>query len=38
VLHEFMHTHNTKWLVQKHRYATPEQVRMRLIQPAAIAA
>lgn len=37
-LHEFMHTHNTEWLVQKHTYATPEQVRIRLTQPAAIAA
>ena len=37
-LHDFMHLHNTAWLVQKHRYATPEQVRSRLTQPAAIAA
>ena len=35
---DFMRPHNTEWLVQKHRYATPEQVRARLIQPAALAA
>ncbi|TVQ93486.1 MAG: hypothetical protein EA397_04330 [Deltaproteobacteria bacterium] len=37
-LHNFMHEHNAAWLVQKHNYATPEQVRHRLTQPAAIAA
>lgn len=37
-LHDFMHRHNTSWLVQKHGYATPAQVRINLTQPAAIAA
>lgn len=37
-LHDFMHAHHSLWLVQKHAYATPEQVRHRLTQSAAIAA
>ena len=37
-LHRFMHDHNSSWLVQKHDYATPQQVRNRLTQSAAIAA
>ena len=35
---EFMRLHNTEWLVQKHGYATPEQARIHLTQPAALAA
>jgi transposase InsO family protein len=35
---DFMRRYNESWLVQKHNYLTPDQVRNKLTQPAALAA